>query len=79
MKMNLTLSNSTSLPRRFQLEPWGGIYSIPERGAVRVEIDSPSTPVMELEVQDDIILVIVQGPAGADAFVYDGEHRVKAR
>ena len=79
MRMELRFSNATSLPRDFQLEPWVGIYTIAERSTLTVAIDSPTTPILEVEFQGGMTLVIVHGPADADATVYDGERQVRAR
>jgi hypothetical protein len=72
------ISNSTSRAFNFCVEPWGGKYNVPGHGALRVIIESPSCPVLEWELADDIHALIVHEPAGASATVYDGENQVYA-
>jgi hypothetical protein len=62
----------------FCLEPWGGKYKVPGHGALRVVIESPSRPVLEWELAEDIHTLIVHEPAGALATIYDGENQVRA-
>lgn len=72
------IANSTSSAAAFYLEPWGGKYTVPSHGALRVVIEAPSYPVLEWEVADDGHALIVQEPVGALATVYDGETEVRA-
>lgn len=72
------ITNNTSRPTAFYLEPWGGKFTVPSQGALRVVIESPSYPVLEWEVGEDIHALVVQEPAGALATVYDGETEARA-
>jgi hypothetical protein len=73
------ISNNTPRATAFYLEPWGGKYTVPSHGALRVVIESPSYPVLEWEVAEDTQALIVQEPAGALATVYDGETEARAQ
>jgi hypothetical protein len=54
LTFEIRISNSTSRAVRFYLEPWGGKYTVPCRGALRVIIESPSRPVLEWELAEDV-------------------------
>jgi hypothetical protein len=73
------VTNNTSSAPAFYLEPWGGKYTVPSHGALRVVIESPSYPVLEWEVSEDTQALVVLDPAGSLATVYDGETEVRAR
>jgi len=72
------ISNSKSTIVTFCLEPWGGTYRIPSHGALRVVIESPTYPVVEWELGEDVHVLIVHDPAGSIATVYDGEIELRA-
>lgn len=72
------ISNSGSTFAAFCLEPWGGKYKVPPQGSLTVVIEAPDEPVVEWDLGDDILTLIVQDPAGADATVYDGANVVRA-
>jgi len=73
------VANNLSKPTAFYLEPWGGKYTVPSHGVLRIVIESPSYPVLEWEVAEDTSALIVQEPTGALATVYDGETEVRAQ
>ena len=62
----------------FHLEPWGGKYVVRRHRAVRVLIEAPSAPVLEWESTDEAQTLVVHGPPGALATVYDGQNQVSA-
>lgn len=72
------ISNSTSRSIAFYLEPWGGKYTVPSHGNLRVVIESPSAPVLEWNHADDVHEMVVHEPAGAIATVFDGAKQVRA-
>jgi hypothetical protein len=78
--IELRIANSTSKVVPFYLEPWGGKYKVPSQGALRIVIESPSPgyPELEWELSDDIHALVVRGPTGVVATVYDGEDEVFA-
>jgi hypothetical protein len=78
LRFEFRVSNSTSRSTSFYLEPWGGKYTVPSNGVLLVLIESPSPPVLEWEVGDDVHTMVVHEPAGALATVYDGEKQVRA-
>ena len=74
----IRVTNNTASATAFYLEPWGGKYTVPSRGALRVVIESPSYPVLEWEVAEGTHALVVHEPAGASATVYDGETEARA-
>jgi hypothetical protein len=60
------------------MEPWGGRYTIPGDGVVRILIEAPACPVVEWEIAEDIGTFIVHDPPGAAATVYFGENELRA-
>jgi hypothetical protein len=74
----LLITNTTPGKLAFYLEPWGGKYAVPSQGALRVVIEAPTPPRLEWEFAEDAHTLIVHGPAGAVATVYEGQKRVSA-
>jgi hypothetical protein len=72
------IANTTSRVVAFYLEPWGGKYTVASHRALRIVIESPSAPVVEWELAEDVHVLAVCDPAGALATVYDGENEVQA-
>lgn len=72
------VANNTSEIVVFCLEPWGGRYNVPRQGYLRVVIESPTYPVLEWELADDVHTLVVHDPPGALATVYDRENQLRA-
>lgn len=72
------ISNTTSTSVVFYLEPWGGKYRLPPKAALRVVLESPTTPIVEWELAEDIHALIVHDPAEALATVYNGDREIHA-
>ncbi len=78
MRTELVIRNQTGKTMTFYLEPWGGLYTVESERAVKVVVESPQAPSLELEFGQQFNSVIVADPPGAIASVYDGEVMVKA-